>query len=379
MRPLPAYPAYSQGKPPVTKRWMGASALLVLISGSGIGLMYTAHRDTGLIVKGMIGVVILMGIVWLIRQLYYRVSVHNARHYDHLVEQEHQHWWAQHRQSFALQDMVLLGPAGTEKVHWLRLLNRENRLPEVRTEPGGKALRVTHSFFNNPPQRENQLAKMLALQWQELRGKTALTSPEGCYWQGSVNAWKAFREQMKLVFPDVVLPEQAQIWQGEATLSTLAALINASEENCTFLVAGCQSLPASFAGEHPAGESAFLWLAGKQGQVTLSRGEVFDAAQVETLTEVCERAVQQSELDKPPDACLLFTQPHLPELAQSGWNMTHHLQDLNWGDPGQMEMSIVLTLAAIYANQKKEPCGWMAKDPLHTLALGIIKPYGEGK
>lgn len=44
-----------------------------------------------------------------------------------------------------------------------------------------------------------------------------------------------------------------------------------------------------------------------------------------------------------------------------------------------MEMLIVLILAAFYANNYQQPCGWIAKDPLHTLALGIIKPYGEGK
>lgn len=76
---------------------------------------------------------------------------------------------------------------------------------------------------------------------------------------------------------------------------------------------------------------------------------------------------------------MLFTHPALPALAQSGWNVTHHLQDLNWGDPGEMELLIVLTLAAISANYSKEPCGWIAKDTLHTLAFGIVKPYGQGK
>jgi hypothetical protein len=42
-----------------------------------------------------------------------------------------------------------------------------------------------------------------------------------------------------------------------------------------------------------------------------------------------------------------------------------------------MEGLTVLSLAAIYAAHYQQPCGWLARDPLNTLAIGIVKPDGQ--
>jgi len=379
VRPLPEYPLYRVARPPAVKRWLSAGALMILLCGGGGALLQPAGNGAGLAIKGMAGAVILMGMLWLIHLLYYRTSAHNARYYEQLVEQQQQAWWKQHRHRFALSEMVLLGPAGTDTSHWLRLLKREHRVPEIKNEPGGKALRIGRTLVDTVTEREALLAKMLVLQWQTQSADSPLPHLCRCYWQGSLDAWHAFCTQMKVSFPDVVLPKKPEAWQGEETLSALASTAQTLPETEAILVAGCHSIAASFNSVLPAGESAALCLVAQKGLVSLTRGEVYDIAGKEVLTAACERAEQQSGCEEPPDACMLFSQPTLPALAQSGWNVTHHVQDLNWGNPDDMEMLIVLVLAALYAKNYQEPCGWIAKDPLHTLALGIIKPYGEGK
>lgn len=379
MRPLPAYPPYRRARPPDSKRWLSAGALTVLLCGGNGALLDPAGSAGGLVIKGMAGAMALVGVLWLMRLLYYRMEGHNARYYEYLVEQQQRAWWKQHQYRFALSDMVLLGPAGTCTSHWLRLLKREHRVPEIKNASSGKALRMGRTLGDTVAEREAWLAKMLVLQWRTQRDDSSLPHLCRCYWQGSLDAWRAFCTQMQVSFPDVTLPEKPERWQGEETLSVLAATAQTLPETEAILVAGCHSIAASFNATQPAGESAALCLVAQKGVVSLTRGEVYDIAGKEVLTAVCQRAEQQSALATPSDACMLFSQPALPDLAQSGWNVTHHVQDLNWGNPGDMEMLIVLILAAFYAKNFQEPCGWIAKDPLHTLALGMIEPYGEGK
>lgn len=372
MRPLPDYLPYRQVSPPQTKRWMSIGAVFTFASGGGMALLPAVSRHSGSIVWGISCAVVLTGIGWLIRQFYYRMSLHHAQYYKQLVEQEHQEWWAQHQQTFGLREMVLLGPVGSETAHWLRLLKREHQEPEEKAETGGQALRLIHSFVSDPVMREQQLARMLAQQWLAQRGNIALPILGHCYWQGSELAWLAFCKTVREVFPALQLPATPEKWQGEASLSTIASQINETDDERPILVAGCQSLVAMLDSARPAGESAVLWLVSREGAARVSRGEVYDADRAENIMDVCKRAMQQSETELPPDPCLLFTQPQRPELAQCGWNVMQHLQDVNWGETGQMEPLIVITLAAIFASQNKQPCGWIARDPNHSLALGIV-------
>lgn len=379
MRPLPAYPPYRSARIPNSKRWISLCALLVLLAGGSLTLRHFADGGAGKVIGGMAGAVMLTGAMWLVRHLYYRLSVHNAQLYERLVEQQQQAWWMQHQQVFALREWVLMGPSGTDTSHWWQLLKREHRPPEVKNEASGKALRVVRTMDSPSGDRELQLAKMLVLQWQLQRESISFPLIQRSYWQGSLRAWRAFYQQMQATFPDVSLPEKPEEWRGEETLSALAATASELSSDEAILVAGCHSGIASFSAEQPAGDSAALWLVGHSGPVCMTRGEFYDCAGEETLTDVCERAQRQSELEKPPESCMLFSHPALPQLAQSGWNVTHHVQDLNWGNPDDMELLIVLTLAATGANYYQEPCGWIAKDPLHTLAFGIVKPYDQGK
>jgi len=247
----------------------------------------------------------------------------------------------------------------------------------VSKEAGGKVLRLLRSFTADSAEREKQLAQMLVLQWREQRQDELNITPLRCYWLGTLASWQFFSAQMAVSFPQIVLPEHPLPWKGQASLSAIIDELNQSSAEPVFLCAGCRSLAASHASALPAGEAAVLWLLGKTGKVQFSRGEFFDDD--ENIVSVAQRALEQSELTQPPEASFLFAQPHIPELSETGWNVTQYVQDFNWGALGELEPMVVQTLAAFFVEHQASPCGWVAGDPHHTLALGIIKPYGSGK
>ena len=377
MRPVPDYPEYKTARPPGTARWLSAGAVLVLFSGTVSALLPSAEGRSPLVAAGILLSLLLTGTGWLIRLLYYRVSVHNAAFYHQRVAYEQQRWWAQHRQTFALKEVVLLGPAGGRSTDWLRLLKREHRQPEEKKEGGCSALRLPQISATDATTREKRLAELLVTEWQKQRSDKTFTSPLCCYWQGTDAGWQAFSAQMAIIFPACSLPTRPEPWQGEASLAAIASGLAAAKTDDVMLIAGCRSVVASPGTPLPAGEAAILWLAGQDGPVQLARGEVFSAEAGDALPAVCARALVQSELSAPPEACPMFTLPELGGLAHSGWDVSRHQQDANWGDIGDMAALTVISLAAIYVAHQQQPCGWIARDPMNTLALGIVKPDGQ--
>ncbi|MGG6108888.1 hypothetical protein [Pantoea allii] len=377
MRPEPDYPAYKTARPPGTARWLSAMALLVLFCGGAGALLPSAQGKSSLVANSILVALLLAGTGWLVRLLYYRVSMHNAALYYQLVEYEQQQWWAQHRQPFWLKEVVLLGPAGTRPIDWLRVLNREQRPPEEKKEEGGSALRLPQILATDAVTREKRLAELLVIAWQKQRTEQKLSPPLRCYWQGTDITWQAFREKMSMAFPEIALPARPEPWHGEATLTEIARDLAEAKPEDTILIAGCQVIAAQQGIARPAGESAVLWLAGRNGPVQLTRGETFSPEQGDVLLTVLARSLEQSELKDPPEACTLFSLPGTEALASSGWDVSQHLQDVNWGDIGDMDALIVLSLAAIYASHHQQPCGWIARAPMNTLATGIVKPDGQ--
>lgn len=377
MRAIPAFPRYHLAKPPVAKSWLGIIAALVLLSGITAAMVRKSATNSNIILICMVGMALLGGFIWFVRTIFFRLSVHYAHTWEHEAENERRHWWENHRRQFALKDIVLIGPAGAELSDWLRVIKREHQVPSFRQGPQGKSLRIARSYASDLIEREKQLAQMLVLQWQRQRGRELLVSPEKYFWQGSMEAWQAFVAQLVECFPGINPPELPELWQGEKTLSLLAGLLTGDTQQANFLIAGCQSLSPTSDSTHIAGECAVLWLAGSQGDVTLSRGEFFDSSDSESLQHVTLRAEKQSELNESPDRCILFSHSEQPQLAACGWNVTHNIQDDYWGDPGKLDALVVISLAAITAKSETKPCGWIASDPLHTLALGIVKPHGK--
>lgn len=242
MRAIPTFPRYRLAKPPVAKRWLGGGAALVLLSGIIAAMAGKSGANTSIILFCMVGMVLLGGVVWFVRTIFFRLSVHHSHTWEREAENERRHWWEIHRRQFALKDIVLIGPAGAELSDWLRVIKREHQAPLVRQESLGKSLRIARSFSSALIEREKQLAQMLVLQWKRQRGKELFVSPEKYFWQGSPEAWQAFVAQLIESFPGITAPELPELWQGEKTLSVLANVLADKKQLANFLIAGCQSL-----------------------------------------------------------------------------------------------------------------------------------------
>lgn len=308
MRPVPEYPPYIDARPPGTARWLAASALLVLLSGGVSALLPSSEGKSALAATGILLALVLSGTGWLIRLLYYRMSVHNARFYDQLVAYEQQQWWAEHRQPIGLQEGLLLGPMGKTTTDWLRVLSRHQRPPEEENEGGGRALRAPYLSVSEAIAREKRLAELLVMEWQRQRSERTLTPPLRCYWQGTELAWQAFRAQMTLTVAQMTLPSRPHAWRGEASLAEIAHTLAEAAPDDTVLIAGCQVVVAQPGAVKPAGESAVLWLAGRGGPVHLTRGETHCAEKGEALTAVAARVLEQNELSGPPGSlCAVFS------------------------------------------------------------------------
>ncbi|NHB94599.1 hypothetical protein [Photorhabdus cinerea] len=378
MKVCPTFPPYRQASPPRVKRWLAAGAGGVLLVSNLVALIRPEIGDASALYAMIPGLAALWLLCLLFRWLFYRFARHNAWIYQQQVEWVQQRWWRKHRQQIALVDWVLVGPPGITPDVWLSVINQSqsHRRPEPIKEAQGQVVRLRRSGVVDIEQREIQLAKMAVNQWQNQHQAPLCCTPIRCYWLGSATVWQEFVAQMAVQFPDVVLPEQPQYWRGIDTLDEMTDRLNATTgSQATILCAGCQCVASEAGSALPAGEAAFIWLLKKTGNVALTRGEYFQAQDDEPVMDVAARALVQADIPQPPEPCFLFSQPDGLALEKTGWNITQHVQDLNWGNINEMEAVVVQTLAAISAENTGQPCGWLARDPQHTLAFGIVKSY----
>lgn len=372
MNTAPEFAPYPLAQAPAYSRWLASVVALLALVSSG-SVLLRPFIAPGLAAAGVAGVLVLWILALLLRVLYYRLNRHNAQCYAEAAEQVRQAWWARHRQKAALVEAVLVGPGCSTPEHRQNLFNPDHQPPTPEKTPEGATIRLRQVFGADIAERERQLAMLLALQWQAQRTEPAALQPLSCYWQGSVAAWQAFVEQMAKSCPQVHLPEYPEPWQGMHSLDSIIDQLQGTPADARILCAGCHSSPIQRESPLPAGEAALLWLFGPQGGVRFSRGEWF-AADAESLAAVAKRALQQSELEAPPQVCVSFSQPEVPDLSVIGWNTKQNVQDANFGALANLETMVVQTLAACYAQRHGRPCAWLANDPHHTLALGIVEP-----
>nr|WP_237613809.1 hypothetical protein [Pseudomonas syringae] len=362
--PLVPAPAYS--------RWMvSGGAVLVLMSG--VSALLRSFIEPHLAVAGVACACLAWLLALLLRVLYFRFDRHNAQSYCEAAEQVRQAWWMHHRQNAALVESVLLSAACTAPEHGQLLFSSDHQPPEPQKTLEGRTIRVGQVFGSDVAERERNLAMLLALKWHRQRAEPLAVQPLRCYWQGSLAAWQAFAEKMALCSPQLQLPEQPEPWQGISSLYSVIDQLQGAPATARILCAGCQSTPVRHESRLPAGEAAVLWLFGPEGGVRFARGEWFSAA-TEHLPAVAKQALQQSELSAPAQTCVSFSQPNVPDLPAIGWITGQHVQDTNFGALESLQAMVVQTLAAWYAEQHRKPCAWLANDPHHTLALGIVKP-----
>jgi hypothetical protein len=376
MNTAPKFDPYPLGGTPNYSRWLASGAVLlvlVLVSSDAVPLPSGTLADQRLRLVLVAGVSVLWLLALLVRMLFYRFNRHNAQCYAETAQQLQHVWWAHHRQKVALIEAVLVGGACSNPEQRQHLFSPDHQPPTPASTPEGATIRLLQVFGDDDAERERQLAMLLVLQWQAQRPEPVAMQPLACYWQGSLTTWQAFVEQMAKCFPDVRLPAEPERWEGIRSLNAIIDRLQGAPAEARILCAGCQSSPTRAESLLPAGEAALLWLLGPEGGVRFSRGEWFDA-DTEHLPTVAERALQQGQLKAPPQYCVSFSPPDVPGLSAHGWNTSQYRQDANFGALGSLEAMVVQTLAAAYADQHQVPCAWLANDPHHTLALGIVEP-----
>ncbi|MCJ8207137.1 hypothetical protein [Pseudomonas sp. RGM2987] len=379
MIPAPEFATDPAARPPAYSRWVAYGlGLLALLVGNIVAIVNGDHSAG----DGMRSLIAIAGfaiallawmLAFLLRVVYYRLSRHNARCYIQTARHIQQAWWARHRQKATLVESVLLGPGCQTPEHRQALFHPDHPPPIPEKKPGGMVLRLPQVLGDDLVERERQLARVLALQWRAQQAGPVVLQPLRCYWQGSLESWQAFVEQMATSCPQVELPERPEPWLGIRSLDSIIDQLQGAPSDARILCGGCQSSPPQRDGRLPAGEAALMWLFGPEQSVVFSRGEWFDDS--ESLGWVAERAVQQSELSAPADVCMSFSQPDVPELPTILWNTKRNVQDRHFGAVANLEAMVVQTLAASYAQHHGVPCAWLACDPHYTLALGVVKPH----
>jgi hypothetical protein len=372
MKQAPDYRLYPQVPRPGYALWLrGGVTLLILLCGGG--LLLRSLLSPLLIASVIAGAAMFGLLALLLRVLTFQLNRHNAQCYAEATERVCQAWWREHRQTVALVESVLLGPAcsTTDMMGELFTTDHQPPIPKASTE--GAAIHLLQVHGADVALRERQLAVLLAMHWLEQK-QSARSQPLRCYWQGTMPAWAAFVGQVALCNPMLELPERPEAWEGMRSLNAIIDLLQGAPTDARVLCAGCQSTPVSPDRPSPAGEAAFLWLLAPQGGVVIHRGEGYDADS-ECLASVGERALQQAKLTKPTPSCISFIQPDVDDVTATSWNIKQHVQDANFGAIADLQAPVALTLAARYAELQGEPCGWLADDPIHTLVLGIVEPY----
>lgn len=370
MIPAPEFSTYPRVHAPVYSRWVASGVALLVLCG-GAGLVLRSIIEPRVIATCVVCVVLFWWLALLLRVLYVRLNWHNARTYHGAAEYVRQTWWRRHRQNVALVESVLISAACTTVEQGLRLFSPDHQPPEPQETAEGPTLHLCQVFGREVAERECNLATLLALKWQDRRDEHAAVQPLRCYWQGSLVAWQAFVEQMALCAPEVQLPAQPEPWEGLCSLDSIIDQLQGAPATARILCAGCQSSPIRPESNAPAGEAALLWILGAEGSVRFSRGEWF-VPDIEQLPAVARRALQQSNLTDPVQQCIAFAQADLPDIGLS----THHfLQDANFGALQHLQAMVVQTLAAWYVEQHQVPCAWLATDPYHALALGVVHRY----
>lgn len=376
MTPTPEFAPYPAARSPAYTRWVaGVAGLLIVLSGTNAFL--DSVVELHLMVVGAVTSLLVWLFVLLLRVLFYRFNRHNARCYAETAQRIEQAWWEHHRQKAALVETVLLGPACQTQEHRQNLFNPDQSPPTPQETPEGRVLRLLQVHGGDLVERERQLGVLLALQWHEQQTEPIVLRPVHCYWQGSLESWEAFVEQVAKSCPKIELPERPEPWQGIRSLDLIIDQLQGAPSDTRILCGGCQSSPPQKDSRLPAGEAALLWLLGPEQGTSVLRGEWFTDA--ESLVKVAERALQQSELHKPARVCVSFSQPEVADLPAIGWNTRKNVQDLNFGALANLQAMVAQTLAAWYAEQHGEPCAWLACDPHYTLALGIVKPHDSSR
>lgn len=373
MKSAPEFGAYPLAPPPAYSRWLASGfALLALAGVSSRVLRSFLQQD--LVSPVVLMVAGVWGSAFLLRVLRYRLNRHNASVYAQTAQHIERAWWTQHRQQVALLESVLLGPQCSEPAHRSRFFGSHHPMPVARQLGGGEVLRLPQVFGPDAAGRESQLARLLAVQWQKQTPDPASLTIQDCYWHGSAETWQAFSEQMSTSCPHVNLPPLPVVWNGIGTLDSVIDKIQNAPADTRILCAGCEAAVPVPGAALPAGEAAVLWVLAAEGHIRFFRGE-WAGAGTDALDAAARRALQQAEIEGAVPACLATSASAIFDMGNMGWSSERYPIERRFGALPALGGMVVQTLAAWRAEMHGEPCAWLANDPHHTLALGIVEAH----
>lgn len=370
MKPAPQFKPWPLRSEPRYLHWMVSGVVVLALVGC-MGVLLRPLVERWLPLLGAFALMLWL-LALMVRVLVYRLNRHNADCYHDAVQVVEERWWRRHRQQAALQEMVLLGPACSQPEQRSRLFMVERKPPQAIDSEAGAMLRIGQVLADEPGVREQQLARLLALQLQAQRPEAFAGPLLQCYWSGAAEAWEHFAEEMHQRF-QLTLPEQPEPWSGLGSLEALIDRLHDAPDQALVLCAGCESVLPDKNHRLPAGEAAVLWLLGKTGGVGIARGESFSATQDE-LSVVAARALQQAGLATSPPACAHFLPSTDSDLPDLDWPPIQPPPETHFGELQRLPAMVALSLAAAHAQLNATPSAWLARDPSCTLALGVVTP-----
>jgi hypothetical protein len=376
MNSPPAFAPLREPRAPQWRRWW--TALLMVWSGLLAALLSLWPEGQPRIEPWLWSTLLPLGwaLALAIRLLPWQMALFENSTRRRSREGALQRWWQLRRLSLPVEQVLLLGPAGTAQETFKDLMAAAPApLPLHPPAVPAPCLRSAVSLADDP--RGPRLARHLAMLAQELPALAERwPRMRGLAWSGDTISETAFAAALceaGLVLPDIRLPLH--------DLDDLDKLIDAYRYDCDheddwLLCAGVISVDRA-EGKALPGEGGFLWLVSHRAQQALHRGEYLSPAANESSQAICTQVQGYAELEAPPSSCLAMDADSAAVFVASGWSPQQHQLLGKWGALAQLAPFIGMSLALLQAGESRKPCGWLGQDAEQRLAIGVAVPYGE--
>lgn len=379
----PQYPTILEAREPRWRRWWLALPLLWGVQSAVLVQLWP--QDQPLLALWMWSAV--LPVAWALalalRLLAWRIGIFGCEALRRAREAATQRWWRWRSLGLPVEEVLLLGPAGDDQVHY-RDLMKNTPLPQPladadadadaeATRPALRCPVMLHKSVERAPGLGRHLARLtlklagVSERWPHLRAIA---------WVGDECALAAFEKTLEkkgAVLPEVRLPLR--------DLADLDDLIDIFHSECRnahdwLLCAGVASLRSAEDAQLP-GEGGFVWLVSRQGRQLLHRGESLLSEPHESPSGLCAQMQRYAGLQNPPPACLALDQPSQSAFIDGGWSAVDHPLAGYWGVLAHLAPFIGMSLALLQARDAGQPCGWLSQDADKRLAMGVAVSYAN--
>ncbi|WP_434651166.1 hypothetical protein [Pseudomonas sp. D1-2] len=312
-----------------------------------------------------------------LRMLPWQIGLFRRDVFRRTQDDDTQRWWRWRSLGLPVEEVLVLGPAGDDQIHYRGLMN-DTPLPTpmARSKAAVPSLNcpvILSQSAERAPALAQHLARLVFEQtgilerWPRLRA---------IVWAGDEIELAAFEKVLGshgTELPKVCLPLQ--------DLADLDELIDIFNQECRhaedwLLCAGVVSVQGAEAAT-PPGEGGFLWVVSRQGRQLLHRGEYLSGETDDPPAELSAQMQRYAGLQAPP-TCLAMDQASQQAFMAGGWSAIEHQLEAHWGELAHLAPFIGMSLALLHAKEAGQPCGWLSQDADKRLAIGVAKPHGKG-